>query len=184
MQTEVITYYLEMTDASQVRPKRQQRSDLLFMEAKEASPEFGRFLYTAVGGGWYWRTHLKRKYDDWMKHLARPELSMWVLYASGTPAGYVEVERQGSEIEILSFGLVPQFVGQGLGAHLLTETLEIAWSAKPTPSRVWLHTCTLDNQPAALNNYKARGMRLYDERTMLLEVEDRPPGPWPGAFAK
>jgi hypothetical protein len=28
------------------------------------------------------------------------------------------------------------------------------------PTRVWVHTCTLDH-PAALANYQARGMKIY-----------------------
>jgi len=41
---------------------------------------------------------------------------------------------------------------------LLTHGLEEAW--RMGPSRVWLHTCTLDH-PAALPNYLARGMTIY-----------------------
>jgi hypothetical protein len=30
----------------------------------------------------------------------------------------------------------------------------------PAPSRVWVHTCTLDH-PGALANYQARGFAIY-----------------------
>ena len=47
-------------------------------------------------------------------------------------------------------------------------------------SRVWVHTCSLDG-PTALANYQARGFRLYDTKTIELELPEETPGPWPGA---
>jgi GNAT superfamily N-acetyltransferase len=62
-------------------------------------------------------------------------------------------------------GLLPAFIGQGLGGHLLTVAVERAWA--PTgadqdvgggmgATRVWLHTCSHDH-PHALQNYVALG---------------------------
>ena len=62
-------------------------------------------------------------------------------------------------MEIAYFGLVPAAIGRGLGRALLTAAVDAAWSLKPVPSRVWLHTCTLDH-PAALRNYLARGFQV------------------------
>jgi hypothetical protein len=62
-------------------------------------------------------------------------------------------------VEIAYFGLMPSGIGQGLGRALLTRAVDAAWSLKPQPSRVWLHTCTLDH-PAALANYLARGFKV------------------------
>ena len=57
-------------------------------------------------------------------------------------------------IEIAYFGLLPEYFGRGWGKYLLTEAAREAWRGAPT--RVWLHTCTLDH-PAALPNYLQRG---------------------------
>ena len=62
------------------------------------------------------------------------------------------------EVEIAYFGLAPAFIGRALGGPLLTRALQEAW--KSGPARVWVHTCTLDHE-AALANYKARGMSIY-----------------------
>ena len=51
---------------------------------------------------------------------------------------------------------------RGFGGGLLTDALERAWTWDAR--RVWVHTCTLDHE-AALRNYQARGMRVYDRRT-------------------
>ena len=84
-------------------------------------------------------------------------------------------------MEIAYFGLLPQFVGRGLGGALLTATIERAWQLKPR--RVWVHTCTLDH-PSALANYQARGFRIYKHETEDNDLPERAPGPWPGADKK
>ena len=56
------------------------------------------------------------------------------------------------------FGLAPGSIGRGMGKHLLSCAVRDAWALGP--SRVWLHTCTLDH-PNALPNYRARGFVPY-----------------------
>ena len=71
-------------------------------------------------------------------------------------------------VEVAYFGLLPRFIGQGLGGHLLTAAVERAWQRGA--KRVWLHTCDLDH-PAALPHYQARGFRPYK---FAIEVSDDP----------
>ena len=100
-------------------------------------------------------------------------------YVSGSPAGYFELEGQpGGNVEITSFGLLPAYIGRGLGGHLLTVAIEKAWQMGS--SRVWLHTCSLDH-PGALANYCARGFQVFREETASQDVPHRRPGPWPEA---
>lgn len=179
MRVDVTTYYLEMTDASDLCQKRHRDDSLEIRRARVPSPELNRFLYTAVGGDWYWIDRLDWTYQQWLDWLDRAELETWVAYVSGTPAGYFELEAQPAEtVELAYFGLLPQFIGQGLGAHLLTVAIERAWNMGA--SRVWVHTCTLDH-PSALANYCARGFRMYHEETHTQDLPACSPGPWPGA---
>jgi hypothetical protein len=53
---------------------------------------------------------------------------------------------------------------------MLTDALERAWAWDAR--RVWVHTCNLDH-PAAVKNYEARGMIIYDRQTGL-EKYDTP----------
>jgi GNAT superfamily N-acetyltransferase len=55
------------------------------------------------------------------------------------------------------FGLLPQFIGQGPGGHLLTAAIERAWEMGP--EKVIVGTCSHDH-PHALDNYLARGFRI------------------------
>jgi GNAT superfamily N-acetyltransferase len=177
--TAVTIYYLEMTEPRTLRPGRAGRGSLDLRRAEVPSPELNRFLYTAVGGDWYWIDRLNWTYGQWLAYLDRPEVQTWVAYVFGTPAGYFELESQpGANVEIVYFGLLPRFTGRGLGGQLLTEAVERAWGMGA--GRVWLHTCTLDH-PGALANYLSRGFRVYKVEVKTEELPARPPGPWPGA---
>ena len=81
-------------------------------------------------------------------------------YLRGTPAGYFELDDQDGDVEIAYFGLLPQFLGKGLGGGFLTAAVEKAWEMGA--ARVWVHTCSLDH-PNALKNYQARGFQIYRE---------------------
>ena len=175
----VTTTYLEMREPSQLRRAREPASTAQVMCAEIPSPVLNRFLYSAVGGDWHWIDRLSWSYARWQQYLERPQVQTWVLYQRGTPAGYVELEAQeGGDVEIAYFGLIREFIGQGLGGYLLSCGIEKAWLIEGA-RRVWVHTCTLDGAQA-LANYLARGMAIYKIESAEKEVHDTP-GPWPGA---
>lgn len=181
MKTLVRTTYLEMRLPAELRASLKVPPDLLLLRAGVPSPELGRFLYTAVGGDWYWRERLSWSYDRWLNWLSRAEVETWVAYESGTPAGYFELELQpGASVEITYFGLLPGFAGKGLGGYLLTQATARAWQLRPVVRRVWVHTCTLDHA-GAVPNYLARGFKVFKEEEHPVELPDTPTGPWPGA---
>jgi GNAT superfamily N-acetyltransferase len=67
-------------------------------------------------------------------------------------------------VEISQFGLMPEFLGRGLGKWFLLWAVDRAWGYGP--QRLWLHTDTEDH-PAALPNYLKAGFAVYQE-----EVKD------------
>jgi GNAT superfamily N-acetyltransferase len=95
--------------------------------------------------------------------LARPDVSIHVLYQGGEPAGFYEIERRGGETgtNLAYFGLMPHAIGQGVGRALLRHAIDAAWAEKPRV--VTVNTCTADH-PRALPNYVAAGFRVV--RTM------------------
>ncbi|WOD41555.1 GNAT family N-acetyltransferase [Nodosilinea sp. E11] len=178
MQVEVTTWYLEMLNSAQLRPKLSGYGDLEIRQAVVPCPDFSRFLYASVGGQWYWCDRLSWSRDRWLTYLDRPQIQTWVAYRAGTPAGYGELEAQPEgNVEIVYFGLLPQFIGQGLGGHLLTVTVQQAWAMGAR--RVWVHTCSLDG-PYAYKNYGARGFTLYDTRVTTQDLPEVSPDPWQG----
>src|SRR5437879_2053398 len=93
----VTTWYLEILDPRELRPKRSPRADLALVRVEPPIPELNRFLYATVGGGWYWIDRLAWTYQQWHDYLNRPELQTWLLTAAGVPAGYFELEAQADQ---------------------------------------------------------------------------------------
>lgn len=179
MQQRVTTTHLEMTDRGQLRAARPGGASLQVARVALPLPELNRFLYAAVGARWNWYSKLPWEYAQWLAYVDRPQLETWIGYVSGTPAGYFELERQdGGNVELAYFGLLPRFIGQGLGGELLTAAITRAWDMGA--ARVWVHTCTLDH-PKALQNYQARGFKIFRVEDRIEELPDGPMEPWPGA---
>jgi GNAT superfamily N-acetyltransferase len=173
MSNTVTTYYLEMTSPGELRPSANPAESCEVRRAEIPCPELNLALYQAVGRDWHWRDRLAWSQEEWRRYVHRPEFQTWLGFVSGTPFGYFELERQaGKDVEIRIFGLLPSFLGQGLGGYLLTEAIRRAWDMDAR--RVWVHTCTLDH-PVALANYKARGLRLYDEQVSSSPGTSDPP---------
>jgi GNAT superfamily N-acetyltransferase len=176
---DVTIYHLQMNDPAQLQPKRLQLPGFELRQVELPLPELNRFLYASVGVDWHWTERLYWNYQQWQQWLERPDVQTWIGYLSGTPAGYFELQKQSEgAVEIVYFGLLPRFTGQGLGGHLLTCAIEQAW--RLGASRVWLHTCTLDH-PAAVANYRARGFKLFRQETVLQPLPEAALDFWPGA---
>ncbi|MBW2384805.1 MAG: GNAT family N-acetyltransferase [Deltaproteobacteria bacterium] len=170
--------YLEMTSATEAASFDRQRK-LDVRRAEVPCPELNRFLYTAVGSDWWWYDRLGWSRAKWLAYLDRPELETWVAYLSGSPAGYFELEAQGeSEVELAYCGLLPMFIGRGLGSELLATAIERAWQREP--QRVWLHTCSLDH-PRALQSYQSHGFKPYRTEEEIKQLPDTPLEFWPGS---
>ena len=177
---DVTRWYLQMTAPEQLAPAPAPLPDGRFevRRAELPSPELARFLYTAVGGPWYWVDRLGWDWARWQAHLDRPEVELWVGWEAGTPAGYGELVGQGEQVLLAYFGLLPQFIGRGLGPRLLHAVVARAWTR--ARARVHLSTCSLDG-PAARKTYARAGFTPYDQRVERISLPDVPPEPWPDA---
>jgi GNAT superfamily N-acetyltransferase len=153
---EEIVTQLEMTEAAQLNPAPV--VDGVALEATEAGPVI-RDLHVRIGTPYRWPS-ASRTDEDWESWLAEPERQYRLIEYRGDVAGAADVEpRQGGDVEITTFGLLPEFVGKGLGGYALTLVVADAWTL-PGARRVWLHTSTLDH-PNALPNYLRRGFRSF-----------------------
>ncbi len=170
MNIEITTYYLETRHPDELTGPSTIPDGFEIRKIGIPSPEFNRFLYAVVGKKWLWIDRLVWTPEKWESWVDRPELETWVAYMNGAPAGYFELEMQADRsVEIAFFGLLPRFIGKGIGGCLLGEAIRKAWEMGP--SRVWVHTCTLDH-PHALRNYEARGLTIVREEIHIQNIPD------------
>jgi GNAT superfamily N-acetyltransferase len=160
--------YLEMARPGQLLGARLDDPTVDIDRAFECPVSFFRYLYVEVGRSYHWVDRLPWSDEQLRARLADPDVTLWLLRVKGSPAGYFELERHDDgSVEIAYFGLLPEFLGRGLGKHLLTAAVEASWSLGA--ARVWLHTCTLDD-PAALPNYRKRGFLPYKQEVYETSV--------------
>jgi GNAT superfamily N-acetyltransferase len=164
MDGRVIITYLELPpDAPLHEPSRPAPEG--FAVRRVDDPAINRDMYRRVGGDYQWVDRLTWGDERWAEYAARVET--YVVELDGRIAGYFEIGVDGPEsAKIALFGLLQEFHGLGLGGHALTAALTLGRELRP---RVWLTTCTLDG-PAALPNYRARGMRPFRTATVPAPV--------------
>ena len=125
----------------------------------DTDADLGRYLYGAVGREYDWTDRSQWTDAQWLERLGQPNVELWIAYEGKTMAGYFELDMdEGCNVEIAYFGLLPGYIGRGIGGCLLTVAARRAW--KMGACRVWLHTCTNDH-PRSLANYQARGFRVF-----------------------
>jgi GNAT superfamily N-acetyltransferase len=159
----LVTTYLKMRSLEQLRPKRCADARFQIRGQLQRDWRFNRDLYFRVGEQWQWIDKRPWTDEQWHEYAAAPALRTFAAYHGDMLAGYYELRRDTEGgMEIAYFGLLPEFIGRGLGGALLTSAIEEAWSrcGGIAPTRVWVHTCNLDH-PHALANYEARGMVVY-----------------------
>jgi GNAT superfamily N-acetyltransferase len=152
---EVTRTYLEMRDPAQLNRKPLPTADARIVRRSPCTADHYRELYRRVGAPWHWRDRDVWSDERLGQQLAKPTVFVWELHVGERLGGYFELETQdGGAVEIVFFGLTPEYIGRGFGAAMLSRAADEAFALGA--SRVWLHTCTLDS-PHALPNYQSRG---------------------------
>ncbi|MDJ1483434.1 GNAT family N-acetyltransferase [Cytophagaceae bacterium YF14B1] len=165
--TQKVTYklvkrtYLEFRKNSLPQiPDRLENVEIFRLENPTAS--FYLFLYKEVGQEFGWADRLLKTKEELLSIIQNPLVDIYVLYVSGVPAGYAEVDRQNtSEYFLTFFGLVPEFRGAGLGKYFLRWVIGKVFETNP--EKLSLDTMDQDH-PAALHNYLKAGFVIVDER--------------------
>jgi len=182
MKIEVTTTFLEMLSQKHFKSKILDRDDVWVKKVEIPTPVLNHFFFVNVGRPWKWYSRLKWTLADWKALVEKDTVTTWIGYTKGSPFGYIELVRQDDSVEIAFFGLLPQYIGMGLGGFLLSEAIRLAWEL--TPRRVWVHTCSLDHK-FALDNYLARGLTIYkkEKKTEQIPDDDDPIWSTPGFYA-
>jgi RimJ/RimL family protein N-acetyltransferase len=155
---EAVTY-VEMTEREQLKAAAPVEG--LSLEQIEWDPRLVPEMLARIGAPYGWKS-ARRSAEEWAAWRDEsPQRTFWLLVLHGEPVGIVTYEpHPDGDVEILSFGLVPEHVGEGLGSYALTLGVRQAWEVQPEVRRVWLHTSSFDH-PNALPNYERRGFRVF-----------------------
>lgn len=141
---------------------------IAILRAEQSTVSFYRYLYETIGEEWLWWERRVMDDDELHAIIIHPQVEIFILYVRGVPAGYCELDcRVSDEVELLFFGLMPEFIGRGLGRYFLRWTIDQAWSHDP--ERVWVHTCTEDHANA-LPMYQKAGFEAVEQET--IEIVD------------
>lgn len=168
---EVVRTHLELPSRAALCPAREPaepQEPVQLSRAAGIAAEDYLELYRSVGGRWQWTDRLLWSGAELEAYLASPNMHLWLLRAGDAVAGYFELQTHvDGHAEIMYFGLVPEFIGRGLGGWMLTRACEESFALGA--SRVILNTCTLD-APQALPNYIARGFRIVREERYTVDA--------------
>ncbi len=162
----MIVTYLEMIKPPRFKHESTRAENLSIIRSQRPTVGFYRFLYTSVGDDWLWYERNELSDADLEKIIHHPKIRIYVLYVNGTPAGYSELDlRKKDEVELAYFGLIPEFIGRGLGSYFLRWAVDKAWSEEP--KRLWVHTCNFDS-PHAIATYQKVGF-TYEQEIVLID---------------
>jgi GNAT superfamily N-acetyltransferase len=168
---EVITTFLEMLTRPSLVVTRPNRSGML-LRLQEPTVPFYRFLYDAIGARWGWTERAAMSDGELLEVISDELVEIFVLYMGGVPAGSFELDRRvEGQVELRHFGLVPDFIGRGLGKHLLASAVDAAWDHEP--DRVWVRSTNLEH-PRGLLTYQWAGFVPYESTRESKEDPRRP----------
>jgi len=165
---DVTISYLEMTTAPTrpSLPPPSSREPLGLQRVHNPSVSYYRYLQHTVGDPWLWWE--RRAWDDakLASVIQKDDIELYVLSVGGVPAGFVELDfrEMNDAAEVAYFGLLPEFIGQGLGPYLLNWGIDCAWNRQPAPGVLKVNTCTLDH-PSALGGYQKAGFEIVSRET-------------------
>ena len=156
----IVKNYLEIKSLNELVQKKKPNSEYFVEKVSINDFQLNKFFYKQIGQNHHWNDRLVWDDKKWIDYVSNPNIFTFVLKNNENIAGFFELiyHKNKFEIEIAYFGLLKGFMAKKLGGYMLTEAIKISFSYKV--KRVWVHTCSLDHKNA-LNNYLARGMKIY-----------------------
>jgi len=129
--------------------------------------QLNKFFYKNVGKDHKWIDRLVWSDNQWIDYVSNKNLRTFIFKKKDDLVGFFELifNPEKKEIEIAYFGLLEEYRNKKLGSYLLSQAIKKSF--ENNIKRVWLHTCSLDHKNA-LNNYIARGMKIFKTETVII----------------
>ena len=162
-------FYLEINSFQNLKQVECPNMNLTLERVNPPNIEINKFFYKNIGKKHRWVDRLVWDNLKWISYLENKNVHTYVLKLNNDLIGYFEAikNQKNKDTEIAYFGILEEFIGKKIGAYLLSEAIKVCF--KLSSDRVWVHTCTLDHKNA-LNNYLNRGMRIFKQETINLNI--------------
>ncbi len=167
MNKKVERNYLEINSINDLNDSKNVDKKFSIEYLKTPDFQINKFFYKNVGKKHNWVDRLVWTEKQWIDYVSNQNVKTYILKDRNEFAGYFELilHSDKNEIEIAYLGLLEEYINKKLGSYLLSNAIKKSFFEKP--KRVWVHTCSLDHKNA-LNNYVARGMKVFKKETITI----------------
>ena len=167
MTQEVQRNYLEINSIQDLNEVIEPNRDYSLNLLEPTNFQLNKFFYKNIGKKHKWIDRLVWADVQWINYVSSEKVKTYVFKFKDDLAGFFELisNSEKKEVEIAYFGLLEEFQNKKLGSYLLSQAIQRSF--KGSIDRVWLHTCSLDHKNA-LNNYLARGMKIFKTETIRI----------------
>jgi ribosomal protein S18 acetylase RimI-like enzyme len=162
---EIKRNYLEINSLRNLKEKNCPSENYSLNLIDPINFQLNKFFYKNIGKNHEWIDRLIWTEEQWIDYLSSERVKTYVLKFKNDLVGFFELihNLENQEIEIAYFGILEEYQNKKLGSFLLSEAIKLSF--KNNIKRVWVHTCSLDHKNA-LNNYIARGMKVFKTETL------------------
>jgi len=157
---EVKRNYLEINSLNDLKDGELPSEDYQVNLIEPTDFQLNKFFFFFLGKKQKWNDRLLWSEEQWIKYVSSKNVKTFVLKNNKDLVGFFEliIHFEKKEVEIAYFGILEEYHNKKLGSFLLSDAIKKSF--QENVERVWLHTCSLDHKNA-LNNYLARGMKIF-----------------------
>ena len=159
--------YLEINFLEDLKENSDFSKNYSIILVDPADFQLNKFFYKNIGKKHHWVDRLIWTEKQWIDYVSDKDVKTYILKNEKDLVGYFELilHSEKNEVEIAYLGLLEEYQNKKIGSYLLSSAIKNSFLNKP--KRVWVHTCSLDHKNA-LNNYIARGMKIFKSETVFL----------------
>ena len=167
MNKKVDRNYLEIQSLDDLIESKNPSDEFLINLINPENFQLNKFFYKNIGKKHHWVDRLIWTEKQWIDYVSDKDVKTYILKNEKDLVGYFELilHSEKNEVEIAYLGLLEEYQNKKIGSYLLSAAIKNSFLNKP--KRVWVHTCSLDHKNA-LNNYIARGMKIFKSETVFL----------------
>ena len=157
---EVKRSYLEINSLEDLKENNQFTDSYSLNLLDPINFQLNKFFYKNIGKKHRWIDRLVWAESQWIDYVSNNKVKTYIFKYQEELVGFFELifHFEKKEVEIAYFGILEEFQNKKLGSYLLTQAIKKSFVGNI--NRVWVHTCSLDHKNA-LNNYIARGMKIF-----------------------